>query len=396
MSDVAPGHSPQVLLLTPWDWHLSHAAKAFAARGALGGLWMSTRDRVGLPAGKYRRCWPFHLAMRPLYAFAPQRWIEEALYACSPLWRLWLGAQKRPPFNVVHAIMGFCTEPFNYADQVGALRVLDCPCTHPVTFYGFWQRECDLWCPGNTVPIPRWMFARMHRELERADLIIVQSKFSKESMILNGIPADKVLINPMGVDTSVFTPRTEVPARPRFVSVGTIRLLKGHQYLLRAFQIVKQKLPEAELLLVGQYYPDFHAERRRWAGTCTHIPHLTHPELAKLLQTCTAFVFPSQQEGIARAQMEALAAGLPVIGTHEGGATTVVEDGVEGFIVRGRDPQHIAEAMLKVATDRELNRRMGEAAHRRGAVRNTWQDYGDRLLAEYERRLAERVAVKHG
>jgi len=133
---------------------------------------------------------------------------------------------------------------------------------------------------------------------------------------------------------------------------------------------------------------DFRKEWPKWSGSFTHIPHLSHPELAKLLQTCTAFVFPSQEEGIARAQIEALAAGLPVIGTHEGGATTLVEDGVEGFIVPGRDPQHIAEAMLRVARDGELCRRMGEAAHNKGAIKNTWQDYGDRLLAEYAKRLS--------
>lgn len=79
--------------------------------------------------------------------------------------------------------------------------------------------------------------------------------------------------------------------------------------------------------------------------------------------------FPSQEEGIARAQIEALAAGLPIIGTFEGGTTTLVEDGIEGYIVRGRDPQHIAEAMLRVARDPELGRRMGEAAHKRARRR---------------------------
>jgi len=392
MSDVASTVSPQVLLLTPWDWHLSHTAKAFANRGALAGLWMSTKDRVGLPADKYRRCWPFHLAMKPFYSFAPAIWIEKALYAMSPIWQLWLRRQRRPHFNVVQSIMGFCTEPFDFADQIGALKVLDCPCTHPLTCYGFWQRECDLWCPGERVTIPRWIFARMNRELDRADVIIVQSKFAKESMTLNGIPPEKIIINPMGVDTSVFTKRTVVPPTPRFISVGTIRLLKGHQYLFRAFQIVKQHLPEAELICVGQFYSDFRRERLKWNGTFTHMSQLTHPQLAELLRNCTAFVFPSQQEGVARAQVEALAVGLPVIGTHHGGATTLVDDGVEGFIVRGRDPQHIAEAMIRVASDRELNRRMGEAAYKKGAERNTWQDYGDRLLAEYETCLNRRVA----
>jgi glycosyltransferase involved in cell wall biosynthesis len=43
--------------------------------------------------------------------------------------------------------------------------------------------------------------------------------------------------------------------------------------------------------------------------------------------------------------------------------------------------------MIRLAEDRDLNRRMGEAAYQKGAVHNTWQDYGDRLLAEYRARL---------
>lgn len=393
MSDVASGPSPQVLLLTPWDWHLSHTAKAFAARGALAGLWMSTRDRVGLPAGKYRRCWPFHLAMRPLYAFAPQRWVEESLYAFSPIWRMWLHGQRRPAFNVVHSIMGFCTEPFRYAEEVGALKVLDSPTSHPVLFSGFWQRELDLWWPGKTLPIPRWMFTRMNREVEQADLILCPSEFVLQSMLMNGVPASKCFLNPFGVDTSIFRPRATLPAKPRFVSVGSIRLLKGHQYLLRAFEIVKQKLPDAELVLIGQFYPDFQRERAKWQGTFKHIPTLSHPELAEFLQTCTAFILPSAQEGLARVIPEAMAAGLPIIASYESGATTLVTDEVEGFIIRPRDSDQIAAAMVKVATDSELNRQMGDAAHRRGAVRNTWQDYGDRLLSEYAKRLNTRACA---
>jgi hypothetical protein len=45
--------------------------------------------------------------------------------------------------------------------------------------------------------------------------------------------------------------------------------------------------------------------------------------------------------------------------------------------------------MIKIAIDPALNRKLGEAAYQKGAVKNTWQDYGDRLLAEYDRRLAK-------
>jgi glycosyltransferase involved in cell wall biosynthesis len=252
------------------------------------------------------------------------------------------------------------------------------------------QRECDIWCPGEKAPIPRWMFARMNRELERADLVLCPSTFVRDTMLANGVPERKCFLNPFGVDTSVFVPRKTIPQRPRFISVGMIFLRKGHQYLFRAFEQVKRVLPDAELICVGNYRPDFKLERRRWEGTFTHYPSLSHRELATLLTDCTAFVLPSLEEGFARVLSEAMAAGLPIIASYESGATTLVRDGIEGFIIHPREPGQIADAMIRLAQDHALNQQMGEAARLKGAERNTWLDYGDRLLAEYERCLSAR------
>lgn len=383
----------KVLLATPGAWYLRQTAKALEVRGALSGLLVSDKNSTGVSAQAYRRCWPFHLAMKPFYHGAPQIWTEKASYGFFPIWKCWLLAQRLPQFNVAHAIMGFAAELFEKAEKVGALKVVDCPNSHPTTYYGYWQRECDLWCPGEKVPIPRWMFARMNRDLHRADLVLCPSQFVRDTMVLNGIPPEKCLVNPFGVNTDIFQPRSSLPDKPRFVVVGTICLRKGFQYLFRAFELVRRQLPNAELVVVGDYKTDFRRERPKWAGGFTHYPSLPHPELAKLLQTCTAFVFPSMEEGFARVISEAMGAGLPIIASYESGATTLVQDGIEGFIVRGSDPAHIAEAMIKVATDPQLNQRMGNAAHQKGALRNTWQDYGDRLLAEYERRLQLRSTM---
>ena len=300
----------QVLLVSTGTWHMDRTAKAFAEREALAGLWMANKNSTGVPSEKYRRCWPFHLAMKPFYAAMPKRYWENAFYAFVPIWSRWVRSQTLPRCNVVQAIMGFGTEIFDRADETGALKVMECPNSHPTSYFGFWQRECDIWCPGEKVIVPRWMYARMNRELERADLIVVESKFGRESMIYNGIPDRKVVINPLGLDTSVFRKRSALPDKPRFICVGSITLRKGHQYLFRAFQIVKKALPEAELICAGGYKYDFRRERPKWEGTFTHT-HLPQAQLAEVLCNCTAFVFPSQEEGIAESQVQALASGLP-------------------------------------------------------------------------------------
>jgi glycosyltransferase involved in cell wall biosynthesis len=228
----------------------------------------------------------------------------------------------------------------------------------------------------------------MTQELEMADLILCPSVFVKETMFLNGISDSKCFVNPFGVDSQLFKSRSHIPTAPKFICVGTICVRKGYQYLFRAFELVKKVIPNAELICVGDFKRDFAKEKPRWDGLFTHIPHVDHTTLAGILQKCSAFVFPSQEEGFARVISEAMGAGLPIIASHESGATTLVRDGIEGFIVRGRDPQHIAEAMIRIALDLDLNLKMGNAAFEKGTSKNSWQDYGDRLLEEYQRRLA--------
>ncbi len=380
----------QVLLTTTRVWYLDKTARAFSQRGALAGLWMADKNHSQLPPGEYRRCWPYHLTMKPFYHCTPQIWSERATYFFQGVYERWLRTQLRSPdcpkFQVVQAITGLCTEAFNRADEVGALKVADCANSHPTTLYGYWQRECDLWCPGENVPLPRHIFRQMNQELERADVVLCPSTFVRDTMVQNGIPEEKCFVSPFGVDTSVFKPRSVPPPRTRFVCVGTVCLRKGHQYLFRAFERVKARLPRAELVCVGEVKCDFRREWPQWKNTCQHIENMAHAELAALLQSATAFVLPSLEEGFARVLAEAMGAGLPIIATHESGASTLIQDGVQGFLVPPRRIDLLAEAMVRIATDLELNQCMGQAAHEVGARRNTWLDYGDRLLAEYERR----------
>ena len=386
-------HVPKVLLTTCGGYWYPRNAQVFERRGALAGLLLAARKKrvtPGLPAEKVLCCWPVHLGMMPFYFWAPQIWTERVFYASFPVWKAWLMTQRVPWFNVVQAILGYGSEVFDRAEKIGALKVADAPNSHPDISYGDWQRECDLWCPGEKVPVPQWLFARQRRELARADVVLCLSDFVRDTMVAHGVPAEKCFINPFGVDTGVFKRGGGAAATPRFICVGTICLRKGHQYLFRAFEQLRKEVPGAELICVGDYKSDFRMERPKWEGQFRHYPHLTHAELAKLLPTCTAFVLASIEEGFARVLSEAMAAGLPIVATYETGATTLVSDGVEGLIVPARDPAALAKAMARLAKDGDLCRRMGAAAYERGAVRNTWQDYGDRLLAEYSARLERR------
>jgi glycosyltransferase involved in cell wall biosynthesis len=385
----------KILLTALGAMHTRQVARPLQDRDALAGLWITDKNSTGIAPDKYRRCWPYHLAMKPFYHLASLGFRERMTVRFLPIWAAWVKRQKPPVFDVAYACMGQGGELFEMAERTGALKLVDASSSHPTSFYGFWQRECDLWNPGAKVAFPRWVFTRCNQDLERADVILCPSKFVRDSMVYNGIPEAKCVLSSYGVDTSVFKPRPAVPEKPRFVCVGTICLRKGHQYLFRAFEKVRAVLPEAKLICAGLYYPDFTRERKRWEGTFTHFEHLPHSELANVLQGATAFVFPSNEEGFARSVIEGMAAGLPIIATHESGATTLVDDGVEGLIIRARDVDQLAGAMIKVANDRELNRKMGEAAYARGAKNNSWGDFADRLIRICSEAIEKKKSQTH-
>jgi glycosyltransferase involved in cell wall biosynthesis len=360
--------------------YLGPIARALQDRNALASLWVTDRNNSGINPDKYRRCWSYHSAMKPFYHWASSGLRQRMTSSLFPLWSAWIRRQRAPSFDVAYAMMGHGTELFDQAETASALKVIDATSSHPTSYYGFWQRECDIWCPGERVPIPRWMYARCNRELERADLILCPSNFVRDSMLFNGIPEAKCVVSPYGVSTGTFTPRSELPSRTRFICVGAICLRKGQQYLFRAFEKVRQVVKDAELVCVGSYLPDFRREKRRWEGTFVHYENIPVGDLSKLLRESTAFVFPSNEEGFAKAVIEGMSSGLPVIATYQSGATTLVDDGVEGIIVPARDVEKLAAAMIMLATNRNLNSKMGRAAYERGGEKNTWDDFGERLV----------------
>lgn len=362
---------------------IHHSAAEMLRLGQEAWLYTASKNFTRVPEANYKRAWLFSAACQPFFRFAGGRFSESGFNFLLPIWRTWLKRQKLPACDVAHSVMGFTTEPFGHAEKIGALKVLDASNSHPTSFYGFWQRELDIWNPRARVGVPRRFFASINREIERADLVLCASTYVRDSMLYNGIPESKLAVNPYGADLQVFSPRQRLPDKPRFVFTGALTLRKGIQYLLPAFERLKKETPEAELILCGALYPDFQKLFERWRPLFTHMQGLAHPELAKLMQSCTAFVFPSIEEGFARVISEAMAAGLPIVATHNSGATTVVENGREGIIVPAWSEQAVYEAMKRLVREPDLCEAMGQAAARKMASEGSWQHYGEKLLAIY-------------
>ena len=229
-------------------------------------------------------------------------------------------------------------------------------------------------------------------EYAEADAIAVPSRFVRRTFIERGIPEERVICAPYGVSLASFAP-PDTPGDEvfRVIHCGAVTLRKGCHYLLEAFRTLA--LPRAELWLVGGVSPEMEEFRRRYASPQIIFQGAQpQSELARRFYgRASVFCLASLEEGLAMVIPQAMACGLPVIATPNSGAEELVREGEEGFLVPIRDVDALRERLLDLYRDPERRRAMGRAAWKRVREGFTWSDYGDRVVAAYQRLLAERV-----
>ena len=214
----------------------------------------------------------------------------------------------------------------------------------------------------------------MRRFLDRVDRIVATSpNYLQTSEVLQSY-ADKASVIPIGLDPACY-PATDprVLARWRqalgkdfFLFIGVIRYYKGLHILLDA--LAATPLPT---VIVGSGPIEQELRERARRAGMSHVTFLGQvPEEDKvaLLELAAAVVFPShlRSEAFGVTLLEGAMFGKPLISSEIGTGTSYVNiDGVTGIVVPPGDPAALRAAMLRLAVDADLRRRMGEAARRR-------------------------------
>lgn len=182
-----------------------------------------------------------------------------------------------------------------------------------------------------------------------------------------GKPPDAAF--PTYSDLSVFTARPvqPLPERPAAVFVGVLEAYKNVDVLAAAWRLAAPQVPEATLVVVGQGSRTGSVERlaAELPGRVEHMPELPPEGVAQQLDRATALVLPSRFEGLGRVVIEAFARGRGVVATRAGGILDLVADGREGLLVEVDDVKGLADALVRVLSDRALAERLGAAAHER-------------------------------
>jgi glycosyltransferase involved in cell wall biosynthesis len=209
------------------------------------------------------------------------------------------------------------------------------------------ERYPDLGSSWQPAPARYW--AEWQEELDLADVVVVNSDWSRDCLLKSGVPAGKIRVIPLVYEegqSSAGKDREEQAAEPpanRPVNVlflGQINLRKGGGRLLDAMRLLRDEPVELTLVGPAEIDPSAWADlpKVRWMGP---VPR---SEVDRFYQEADVFILPTLSDGYALTQLEALSQGLPVIASRCCGAA--VEHGRNGWVLEDVEPATLSRTLL--------------------------------------------------
>lgn len=209
--------------------------------------------------------------------------------------------------------------------------------------------------------------------------IITEKLRAEAETELAGYLPPRIAVQAMGVDTGRLSRDTPwQPPRPgeplRIMSCGRLNQVKGHQDLLQAIRMLRDAGHDARLVIAGEDDAGGTGYRRvieaRIAelgldDAVTLLGAVSEGEVRRHLLEAHVFALASWHEPLGVALMEAMSCEVPTIGTAAGGVAELIRDGQDGILVPPRDPPAMADAILRLAGDPDLARRLGQAGRKR-------------------------------
>ncbi len=199
--------------------------------------------------------------------------------------------------------------------------------------------------------------------LGRASTIICSSAYVRDTFLSRY--ASKCNIITPGVDVELFTRQRKVSSNNRVLFVGNyFNPWKGMQYLQKAIA----QIPQAKLVIVGNGPTDTNKQ-------IEYLGVLSGEKLVAAIKSCSVMVLPSisKAESFGMVLIEAMACGVPVIGSRIGGIPTIIDHQKNGLLCAAADDAELVDAISLILSDKKIAQQYADAAYNDVVSKFLWQ-----------------------
>jgi glycosyltransferase involved in cell wall biosynthesis len=227
--------------------------------------------------------------------------------------------------------------------------------------------------------------------------IIVHGEKLKEQMIEEyNIPEEKVHAIPIGEhEVAPFKKyeREDIKEDGNLILFfGRIWKYKGLEYLIKAEPLITKEVPDAKIIVAGtgENFKNYEKMMVNRDNFIVHNRYIPYKEGAELFQRCSLVALPyidASQSGVIPT---AYGFKRPVVVTNVGSIPEIVDNGITGFIVPPKNPEALAEAIVKLLKDEKLRKQMGENAYKKLKTDLSWDNIAEKTIEVYEKAIEDR------
>lgn len=191
----------------------------------------------------------------------------------------------------------------------------------------------------------------------RFDRIIAVSEFTRSRLLKYGIVSDRIVVVPNTIELKRYK-QSQIREPNSILTIGRLSKYKDQIYLCQAMKRVLQSVPSAKLYIVGNG-PEFerintYISENKLASSITVLTDIREEEKINMLSKCYLFVNYSHKEGFGITLLEAMASGLPIIAADIPPFREIITNGKNGYLVRSRDPESLAEKIVFMLLNRQI------------------------------------------
>jgi len=220
----------------------------------------------------------------------------------------------------------------------------------------------------------------LRRYYDNVNYFICLSKFQKEILIKEGLPADRVTVLPNPLSLAIDAKNTK-PINGYVAYVGRISPEKDVLTLMKA----AQRLGDVQFKCAGDYHRMPEAVNQK-SDNCEFLGQLNAEDIAKFYSNARMVIFSTRcYEGFPTVLLEAMSYGLPVICSRIGGLPEIVEDRVTGLLYEPGNVAELAEKIRMLWDDHSLCQRLGDGGHKKSQEEYTADRLMDQLLSVYDK-----------